>query len=208
MAYTIVTMRLLDLLFPPRSDESIARDVAADEFLAHLSPQLVGSTIPATVALLPFSHPHVRAVIHEAKYHGSAHAYALLSLALTEYLRDADDKGRAPILVPVPLGKARRKERGFNQVEELIRHAQKSCGGDMDASLLIRVRETVSQVSLPKAEREANMRGAFGSTRPADPHRTYIVIDDVVTTGATLQAAIDALTAAGASHVIPIALAH
>lgn len=208
MAYTIVTMRLLDLLFPPREDESVARDVSADEFLALLSPQLVTSTAPATVALLPFSHQHVRAMIHEAKYHGSPHAFALLSLAFTEYLRDADDKGRAPILVPIPLGKARREERGFNQVEELVMHAQKSCGGEMNTSLLIRVRETVSQVSLPKAEREANMRGAFGAAHPANPARTYIVIDDVVTTGATLQAAIDALTEAGAQHIVPLALAH
>jgi len=201
-------MYLLDLLFPPRTDESIARDVSADEFLALLSPQLVTSTIPTTVALLPFSHSHVRAMIHEAKYHGSPHAFALLSFALTEYLRDADDTGRTPILIPVPLGKARREDRGFNQVEELVRYAEKFCGGEIDTSLLIRVRETVSQVSLPKAEREANMRGAFGAAHPADPARTYIVIDDVITTGATLQAAIDALTEAGARHIIPLALAH
>ena len=52
------------------------------------------------------------------------------------------------------------------------------------------------------------MRGAFGVAHPADPAYTYIVIDDVLTTGATLQAAIDALQNAGADHIIPLALAH
>lgn len=200
--------KILDLLFPPRNDEAIARDVSADEFLAHLSPQLVISTQPATVALLPFSHSQVRAVIHEAKYHSSEWAFTLLSRALTEYVRDADDTGRAPIFIPVPLGRARRQERGCNQVEELMWRAQNGCGGEIDTSLLVRVRETVSQVSLPRAERETNMRGAFSAAHAADPDRTYIVIDDVVTTGATLQACIDALAHAGATHIIPLALAH
>lgn len=200
-------MYLLDLLFPPRTDENIARDVSADEFLEHLSPQLVTSTAPATVVLLPFSHPHVRAVIHEAKYHGSGRAFGLLSRALGEYLRDAEEGFGKPILIPVPLGSARRRERMFNQVEEVARQAASELDVAVD-TLLIRTRETVSQVSLPREKRKDNMRGAFRAAYPADPDRTYIIIDDVTTTGATLQACIDALTEAGAQHVLPLALAH
>ncbi|MFZ1075744.1 MAG: phosphoribosyltransferase family protein [Minisyncoccia bacterium] len=100
------------------------------------------------------------------------------------------------------------KKRGFNQTEEIANRAAKLAGCTVDRALLIRARETASQVSLPRREREKNMRGAFGAAHPADPSRTYILIDDVVTTGATLQAAIDALKAAGARHIIPLALAH
>ena len=204
-------MHLFDFLFPPRVDEIVVRGVSDEDILALIAPRLVNTTRPETVVLLPFSDPRVRSVTHEAKYHGSARAFELLALGLAEYLRDADDI-RNPILVPVPLGRERYKERGFNQVEEVARYALKDLSGKewgaVDTTLLVRTRETVSQVSLPCHEREENMRRAFGAAHLASPTCTYILIDDVTTTGATLQAAIDALTSAGAVHVIPLALAH
>ncbi len=201
-------MRLLDFLFPPRVDETALRQVSLDEFLALLAPKLVPETRPGTVILFSFGDSRVRAAIHEAKYHGNARAFTFLASALAEYLRDADDGFRKPIIIPVPLGKERRKERGFNQVEEVARRAVRELSIAIDTELLVRTRETTSQVSLPREKREENMRGAFRATRRADPARTYIVIDDVITTGATLQAAVDALKGAGALHIIPLALAH
>jgi ComF family protein len=200
--------RMLDLLFPPRADVRVLREVSDADFLTRLTPRLVSETRPGTAALLSYGDAVVRAAIHEAKYHGSEHAFRLLSLSLIEYLRDADDLGRSPLIVPVPLGARRRKERGYNQVEEVAKRAAKELTIELEPGLLVRTRETASQVSLPRESREANMRGAFGTASPLDPTRTYIVIDDVVTTGATLQAAYDALTDAGATHIIPIALAH
>lgn len=208
--------RLLDILFPPRTDEKIIRATTDDDFLALMRPQLVPLTRPATITLLPFHHPHVRSSIHEAKYHGTNQARRRLALVLAEYLRDADVRFTKPHIVPVPLGKRRKRERGFNQVEEITRYALRDLGEQfiLDPKLLERVKETSSQVSLERHRREENMRGAFAvSQRLAKQdritsHDTYIIIDDVITTGATLQAAIDALKAAGAEHVIPIALAH
>jgi len=207
--------RLLDLLFPPRVDEIVLRNVSADDVLALVVPRLIPGTRPETVGLLPFSTASVRAAIHEAKYHGSEVALELLAAALTDYLRDCDDVGRTTShiwVVPVPLGKERRKERGFNQVHEVLLRTLRSLDEEeiikIDVDILTRVRETVSQVSLPREAREENMRGAFTATRRADPAHTYIVIDDVITTGATLQAAVDALKEAGATHIIPLALAH
>jgi len=214
-------MHWLDFLFPPRVDEIALRDISNDDFLTLVVPQLVSETRPDTVMLLPFSDARVRTVIHEAKYHGSKRAFQLLALALAEYLRDADDAdSRRSYIVPIPLGAMRRKERGFNQVEETVRNAIRSLGEEeihsfvLTPDLLIRTRETKSQVSLPRHKREENMRGAFivspklEERRRINPAYTYIVIDDVLTTGATLQAAVDALKSAGATHIIPLALAH
>lgn len=201
--------RFFDFLFPPRADEIILRNISTDSFLSLVAPRLVPATRPGTVVLLPFSDPRVRAIIHEAKYHGTGRAFELLAFALTEYLRDCDDVGlRKSYIVPVPLGSARRKERGFNQAEEVARRGVRGLGFAVDTTLLVRTRETASQVSLPRHRREENMRGAFSTAHPVDPALTYIVIDDVLTTGATLQAAIDALAEAGAGNIIPLALAH
>ena len=200
-----------DFLFPPRKDELVLRAVSLDAFLARMAPKLLPDTRPGTAVLLPFHDASVRSAIHEAKYHGNSRTFTLLGLVLTDYLRDADDVGRTTsyiYLVPVPLGTERFKERGFNQIEEIARHAAKELNIPLETNLLVRTRETVSQVSLPRHKREENMRGAFRATRRADPTHTYIVIDDVITTGATLQAAIDALREAGAEHIIPLALAH
>ncbi|MFA7302267.1 MAG: phosphoribosyltransferase family protein [Candidatus Paceibacterota bacterium] len=201
--------RLLDLLFPPRTDEAVLRTVSPDHFLALVAPRLVEYTHPETTALLPFHNLAVRAALHEAKYHGSTKAFTLLGLALAEYLLDGDDLGRTTsniVVIPVPLGRARQKERGFNQVEKMLKYSGLAL--KIDPGFLVRTRETTSQVSLPREKRMANMRGAFAATRSADPSYTYIVIDDVITTGATLQAAIDALKEAGAENTVSLALAH
>lgn len=206
-------MRFLDFLFPPRADELILREVSDDDFLSLLSPRLVPETRPGTVALFSFDEEPVRSAIHEAKYHGSERAFYLLASALADYIRDSDDVGRGTFyirLVPVPLGKERRKERGFNQVEEVASRALRSLDSHfiLTDDLLERVKETPSQISLERRRREENMRGAFCATHYADPTYVYIVIDDVLTTGATLQSAIDALQDAGAERIIPLALAH
>jgi ComF family protein len=206
-------MNLFDLMFPPREDEVTLRNLSSDEFLALMAPRLVPETRPGTVALFQFSNPNIRAIIHEAKYHGNKRAFRLLGFALADYLRDIDNfstRFHLVLLVPVPLGKGRLRERGFNQVEEITSRALRSLCDNfiLNTDLLERVKETQTQISLERRRREENMRGVFKASRHADPACTYIVIDDVITTGATLQAAIDALLEAGAKNIIPLALAH
>jgi len=211
-------MGLFDFLFPPRVDEIALRSISDDDFLSLIKPRIVPETRPGTVVLLPFNDQRVRSVIHEAKYHGNRRAFRLLGSALADYLRDADDVGRRTsyiYLVPIPLGRERQKERGFNQVEEVTRRAVQELGIKIETGLLVRTRETISQISLAREKREENMRGAFSAsprlrrTSIAEINKsTFIIVDDVITTGATLQSAINALKDAGAENVIPLALAH
>lgn len=202
----------LDLLFPPRVDERLLRETPLDAFLSRMQPSAITTTRPATAALFAFSDPVVRSALHEAKYHGNRRAFGYLGAALADFLTDRDE-GRctSSIMIPIPLGKKRARERGFNQVEETIRAALPHLPTDttltLETTLLVRTRETVSQVSLERERREANVRNAF-LARALRPDATYLLIDDVLTTGATLQAAIDALTAAGARTILPLALAH
>lgn len=197
-----------NFLFPQRADEITLRDVSPDTFLTLMDPRMTPHTRPETATLLPFHNISVRSAIHEAKYHGTEHAFTLLAASLTKYLCDNNEGFRKPIIIPIPLGKKRRVERGFNQIEDIIQRAVSGLDISIDTTILERTRETTSQVSLPRHEREENMHGAFKAMCPADPLRTYIVVDDVITTGATLQAAIDALSQAGAKHIVPLALAH
>ena len=201
--------KLFALIFPTRGDEAVARDISEEEFLALLDPTLIPKTNPATVALLPYTDRRVRSVLHEAKYHGTPKAFTLLGAALVEYIESNDDFDHPTFcIIPIPLGSKRLRERGYNQAEEIAKYASKKLTLPIETKLLVRTRETISQVSLPRFARARNMRGAFGATRRADPAYTYIVLDDVTTTGATLQGALSALASAGATNLIPIALAH
>lgn len=108
-----------------------------------------------------------------------------------------DVLGGASIAVPVPLHRSRQRTRGFNQAEELARQL-----GIPVVRALRRVRATPSQTDLPAARRHANVRDAFAVARRVDVTGLRIVlVDDVSTTGATLEACAAALVKAGAVEV-------
>ncbi len=106
-------------------------------------------------------------------------------------------------LVPVPLGARRRRERGYNQAEELARALATRWRMPMAAGTLVRARETQSQVLLTPDARSANVQGAFAAGPAADVLRGshVVLVDDVITTAATLSAAAGALGHAGALSI-------
>ena len=110
----------------------------------------------------------------------------------------------APLFVPVPLAPGRLRERGFNQSEVLARGLAARTAGAVLGDALVRLRETGTQTQLTPAERLVNVHSAFAvpDTRRVAVHgRSLVLVDDVFTTGATLNACAVALLAGGASHI-------
>jgi ComF family protein len=109
----------------------------------------------------------------------------------------------AELLVPVPLGPQRARERGHNQAEVLARAIAERSALTVVADALIRTRETRTQTALDPRARSANVAGAFRGSGVGGQvsGKRVMLIDDVLTTGATLGAAAEALHAAGAAEV-------
>ena len=116
--------------------------------------------------------------------------------------------GQVELVCPVPLHPRRQRERGFNQSELLARSLAAHFGAELAPHLLARVRDTAPQIDLPRAERQANVRGAFAVPKPEKAAgKSVLVVDDVFTTGATLRECARVLRRAGASRVLIFTLA-
>lgn len=150
----------------------------------------------------------IRAAIHRAKYSGEhARARELGRLLATFATGEFESALRpARLVVPVPLHPARRRERGYNQAELLAAPVAEALGLVL-AHSLVRQRVTPSQAGSNREARQRNVMEAFRWTGPALEGAVVLVVDDVVTTGATLAEVARTLAAAGATGVIGLALA-
>ena len=139
---------------------------------------------------------------------GAAHALAQL-LACTPGVAAA--LASASLIVPIPLSVERLRERGFNQAALLGQILARLPGSpDCASQLLLRCRHTPAQSSLPRGQRLGNLRGAFlvPPARAAQiAGQRLVLVDDIMTTGATLDAAAQALRQAGAIHICAMVVA-
>ena len=146
----------------------------------------------ATVSALAYEFP-ADALVHALKFRSEL----ALARVLGELLLQGTSGLEVDCVIPVPLSATRLRERGYNHAAEIARHIARE---KLDLSLCERSRDTPPQMDLPFAERRRNVRGAFRCTR-AIGGASVAVVDDVMTTGATLNEVARTLKDAGAARV-------
>jgi competence protein ComFC len=151
-----------------------------------------------------------RTLVHELKYHGQVHLLRDMGTIFTS------SEGligfvRGGVLVPVPLHARKRRERGFNQSLLLAEKLQSLSGGESEVwDGLMRSRDTESQTHFDRKRRQRNLKNAFALRKkcPLNPALRFILVDDVFTTGSTLNACAAALRRGGARHIDVITFGH
>jgi competence protein ComFC len=207
----------IDLIFPPICyicDSSLSQDrkiicercwSEIPEFDGQLDQSLRTRSFDCLFILFEFEDK-IRQLIHLLKY--KRH------LTLGRYFA-FEAKNKFPNLIkhsfneiiPVPLYKTRRRERGYNQSEEIAVAMATIFQIPVKSEHLLRIRPTSSQTKMTKEEREMNVKGAFYC--PADlADKNILLIDDVITTGSTIEVCVNILKKAGANKVGVFVVAH
>jgi ComF family protein len=149
---------------------------------------------------VPFRYGYpIAHLIHSLKYRGRIACGRVLGELVARRVLAGQDH-LPECIVPVPLAEGRYRERGYNQAIELGLPLERILGVRMRADLVVRTRATREQAELSRRERRKNVRGAF-SMRNALPHRHVAILDDVVTTGSTVNELAKALRRAGAERI-------
>jgi ComF family protein len=137
----------------------------------------------------------LRSIVHALKYGGRRSLARPLAALIAQHAGEV--LAGADVAAPVPLHRSRKRERGFNQAAEIARYLPLPV-----SHALRRIKATVSQTDLPAVERQANVREAFAIRTTRDvADRVVVLVDDVSTTGATLDACARVLLVAGAREV-------
>jgi ComF family protein len=194
-------VRFIERPFCERLGTPFAMDPGNDGLL---SPEAVANppVYNRARAVAHFEDGPVRQLVHRLKYNDRMELAkplgAWMARAGNELLVEAD------LLVPVPLHRRRLAARRFNQAHALAQTISAQCGVPADPFVLGRVKPTPSQVGLSRSQRALNLQGAFRVTDGMAPRiegRAVVLIDDVMTSGATANAASRALLRAGAKSV-------
>lgn len=148
--------------------------------------------------------PEIQQLIHQLKYNECTKIAAILGLIMSDHL---DINNKVDFIIPIPLHKVRKRERGYNQSEEIAKILSSHFSIEMETTILKRTSYTQTQTYLTAEERQKNLMDAFKVISPKIIHKSVLLVDDVITTGSTLNTCAKILKSAGATQVIGCSIA-
>jgi ComF family protein len=190
-----------DLPLNPCCCTLCAQPLFAERGIEHLCGMCLRERPRFDTSFVPFrySYPLDR-MIQRLKYAGELPIGRLLGDLFAQRLKTERSETLPEVIIPVPLAARRFRSRGYNQASELGRRIAKHCGIELRADVVERTRETLEQAALARAQRRKNVRGAFEVIAPL-PYSHVAVLDDVVTTGSTVNELAKVLRKAGAKRI-------
>jgi competence protein ComFC len=208
----------LDFVLPQPEDIALLEKMSAEEFVKSADTARQDNLSKNVFACFDYRNPTVRLAVWELKYRGNKKIASLLANALYgEMLADISDLAvfsnfKEPLIIPIPISKKRRRERGFNQCELLVEEICKLDGEKTfkpNFEILKKAKDTGSQTKTRnRQERLDNLSNCFQADSEKIRGRNIILIDDVITTGATAEEARKTLLSSGARKVAVFAVAH
>jgi ComF family protein len=206
---------LYDLPWIQRHEITCPQCALAFESLDDFCRHCLNNPPAFSASFIPFSYQHpLTPLIHRFKYRTKLSHGKLLGQLLTQHIIDCADNTqrwtKPDLIIPVPMHWTRRWQRGFNQTEILARYVAKTTGIPLATNMIQRCKRTLAQKELSRSERQKNLTQAFSISLKATQHiqgKKIALLDDVVTTTATVRALSQQLKDAGASDVQIWALA-
>jgi len=199
---------VLDLLFPIKCQRcGVEGDYLCLSCQQRIEPPLNPGPAPkelkGLIVIARYEDEAIRNLIWNLKYNSVLDIAKTLGLLMTDYLikNDLQEHFATAAAIPVPLHKRRKRARGYNQAEEIARAVAINLELQLVPALK-KIRSTARQVDLEKSEREKNLENAFATVpTPSLGDRRVLLIDDVASTGTTLNECAKALKNQGASEI-------
>lgn len=145
----------------------------------------------------------LRKLLHEYKYNNKRAFCKVLAQIVSNNI---DNTGRSYIIVPLPPSSKHRRQRGYDHIFNIVRHLSKMTNCEYE--MVLKRKTNFRQVGADRQTRFIQAENAFISRYPLSPDRTYIIFDDVITTGATITSAVRALRSGGARKIQILAITH
>ena len=143
----------------------------------------------------------VAGALYKFKYGNRRQFGRIFARELADQYMDQIGKWGIEEIIPIPLHISRRRNRGFNQAEILAREVSNVTGIPMRTDVLFRIKKTSPQKNLGKRGRRSNLKGAFAVSRTWKARKNVLLIDDIYTTGTTIEKAAEMLKKAGSQNV-------